>query len=179
MFYKDCLFTFPSFWLGFVNNFSGQTPYEPWIYQGFNILFTCVPIMWWCTLDLEFTKKFLVSTPQAYYIGPTNDCFGTKKFLAMIAETLFNGFVIVALVYYGFNDASSVSQKSKAGEFWVDGNLMYMAVVIITNMKIAFKTHNHTWTGTWILVGSVLSYFLWYEIENAAKGYWPLYHTFD
>lgn len=56
---------------------------------------------------------------------------------------------------------------------------MYMVIVIITNMKIAFKTHNHTWIGTSIIVGSVLSFYLWYEIENAAKGYWPLYHTWN
>lgn len=61
----------------------------------------------------------------------------------------------------------------------MDGNLMYMTIVVIANMKIAFKTHNHTWIGTAIIAFSVLSFFWWYEIENACQGYWPLYRTWN
>ena len=128
---------------------------------------------------MEFSKEFLVSTPQAYYIGLTNDCFSSRRFFGMIGEGIFNGLMLMTLSYYGFNDCHSVSQKSKAGEFWVDGNLMYMCLVIIANMKIAFKTHNHTWIGTSIIVGTVLSYFLWYEAENILPGAWPLYRTWN
>lgn len=52
MFYKNVMFVLAQFWFGFENAFSGQTLYEPFIYQGFNLVFTVVPIMWFAVYDV-------------------------------------------------------------------------------------------------------------------------------
>lgn len=44
----------PLFFYGFKNAFSGQSLYENWIYQMYNILFTSFPIIWYAIYDLEF-----------------------------------------------------------------------------------------------------------------------------
>ena len=54
MFYKNILFVMPQFWYGFWSAFSGQTLYESWIYQGYNLAFTAFPIMWYCVFDLQY-----------------------------------------------------------------------------------------------------------------------------
>lgn len=59
MFYKNILFVMPLFIFGFKNAFSGQSFYEQWIYQMFNIIFTCFPVIWYAIFDFEFPKHIL------------------------------------------------------------------------------------------------------------------------
>ena len=56
MFYKNILYVLPQYWYGFVSAFSGQTLYESVLYQGYNIVFTAFPIMWFAIFDQEFEK---------------------------------------------------------------------------------------------------------------------------
>ena len=51
MFYKNVLFVLVSFWYGSYSSFSGQTIYESWIYQGYNVAFTALPIIWYAIFD--------------------------------------------------------------------------------------------------------------------------------
>ena len=44
-FYKNMLYVVAQFWFGFFSTFAGQTLYEPFIYQLFNITFTGLPII--------------------------------------------------------------------------------------------------------------------------------------
>jgi phospholipid-transporting ATPase len=80
MFYKNVMYVMAQFWFGFANAFSGQTLYEAFIYQGWNIVFTSVPILWWSTCDLQYDKEKLVTVPSLYQIGLKNQCFSTKVF---------------------------------------------------------------------------------------------------
>jgi len=57
MFYKNIIFVLPQYWYGFVSAFSGQTLYESWLYQLYNITFTSIPIMWYAVFDQEVTKE--------------------------------------------------------------------------------------------------------------------------
>ncbi len=86
MFYKNFLFVMPQFFFGFLNVFSGQSMYEPWLYQMFNIIFTVAPIVWYAIFDYEFTKEELFATPKYYLIGPTNKCFNQRVFWLWIAK---------------------------------------------------------------------------------------------
>jgi phospholipid-transporting ATPase len=56
MFYKNVIFVTAQFWFGFRNAFSGQTLYESFIYQGYNLAFTAFPIMWFSIFDMQHTK---------------------------------------------------------------------------------------------------------------------------
>lgn len=50
-FYKNMLYVLAQFWFGFYSVFSGQTLYDSFIYQMFNISFTGLPIMWYAVFD--------------------------------------------------------------------------------------------------------------------------------
>jgi phospholipid-transporting ATPase len=66
MFYKNVTFVMPQYWFGFVSAFSGQTLYESWIYQLYNIVFTAFPIMWYAVMDKEFSKIVFQQQPEKY-----------------------------------------------------------------------------------------------------------------
>jgi len=79
IFYKNVLFVLPNFWYlnsldsssryGFASAFGGQTLYEPWIYQMYNIAFTAIPVMWLALFDFEFSKDYFLTHPETYEIG--------------------------------------------------------------------------------------------------------------
>lgn len=51
IFYKNIIYVMPLFFFGFVSTFSGQTLYDKWLYQCYNITFTAFPIMFYALLD--------------------------------------------------------------------------------------------------------------------------------
>ena len=55
-FYKNVLYVITQFYFGFYSAFSGQTLYEPFIYQLYNITMTSLPIMWFGVMDFQFLR---------------------------------------------------------------------------------------------------------------------------
>ncbi len=70
MFYKNAIYVMPQFWYGALNTFSGQTIYEQWIYQLYNIVFTALPVMWYAFQDSEYERMKLLDEPELYEAGP-------------------------------------------------------------------------------------------------------------
>ena len=75
--------TMPIFWFGFSSSYSGQPIYDPFISQFYNIMFTAMPIIWFATMDLEFSKKTLLKA-EYYTIGINNLCFSKMIFARWI-----------------------------------------------------------------------------------------------
>ncbi len=59
MFYKNVLYNMPYFWYGFFTAFSGQSFYEDWIAQVYNLCYTAFPIVIFALYDSEHEKKVL------------------------------------------------------------------------------------------------------------------------
>ena len=74
-FYKNFLFVIPQFILGFESLFGGQTIYDPWIYQLYNIVFAAFPIMWYGVYDKQVSDAKLTSNPKYYTQGIVGKLF--------------------------------------------------------------------------------------------------------
>lgn len=70
----------PQYWYGFYSGFSGQVFYEQWMYQIFNIIFTCMPAVIYALTDQEHSRETLMSEPKYYKIGTNNEKFTSKIF---------------------------------------------------------------------------------------------------
>ena len=103
MFYKNILFVMPQFWYGFTSAFSGQTLYEPIIYQFYNVAFTAFPIIIFAMLDQEFPKQVFLTDPRKYIIGLTNECFSYSLVTRTIIKGIVNGLLMVLFVFQGLN----------------------------------------------------------------------------
>ena len=79
-FYKNFLYVVVQYLFGFYSVFSGQTLYEPWVYQLYNISFTGAALFYWGVFDLQYDKKRLVDEPQLYRVGMEGRLFSTKVF---------------------------------------------------------------------------------------------------
>ena len=58
-FYKNVLYVTTQFWHGWLGAFSGQTLYEPFIYQLYNITMTSMPVMWYAVFDFEHKRDLV------------------------------------------------------------------------------------------------------------------------
>lgn len=80
MFYKNVLYVMVQFLFGYFSIFSGQTMYEKWIYQIYNVTFTGLHNIWYALFDFEFEKQVLLNTPIFYSIGMQDLIFNMKEF---------------------------------------------------------------------------------------------------
>jgi phospholipid-transporting ATPase len=86
--------------------FSGETLYEQWIYQLFNIIFTSIPVMWFAIFDWQYDRDVLMKDPKLYAIGlyskNTNTliyidlCFGKWQFW----RWMFYGVIMALLLCF-------------------------------------------------------------------------------
>jgi len=178
MFYKNILFVLPQYWFGFASVFSGQTLYEAIIYQGYNIVFTSLPIMWFAIYDEEFTKKAFLNEPKHYRIGLTNEYYTFKLLVLTVLKGIFNGLLIYLFVFESLNGLH-ISPSGANDSFWLSSTLIYAIVVINVNVYIAQRTSTHTWVSTFLLTGSVLVFFLTWWVENLFSFSTVLYGIFD
>jgi magnesium-transporting ATPase (P-type) len=101
MFYKNILFVMPLFLFGFLNAFSGQTFYDKWLYQLYNVGFTAFPIMIFCIFDQEYLREIFHTRPSLYGIGLNNERFNTGIFWLEILRAFSCGAVILVFCFYG------------------------------------------------------------------------------
>lgn len=79
-FYKNVLYVIVQYYFGFYSVFSGQTLYEPWLYQLYNISFTGGAVFYWGVMDFKYTKAKSMSEPLLYKVGIDGKLFNHKVF---------------------------------------------------------------------------------------------------
>lgn len=98
-FYKNVLFVLPQFWYGLSSCFSGQPLYDPWIYQLYNIVFSCLPIIWFGIYDKEEKHRNLMKDVHLYYPGMVGKLFHAVRFWKWIFYGTFQGYIIYLFCY--------------------------------------------------------------------------------
>jgi phospholipid-transporting ATPase len=134
IFYKNVLFVLPQFWFGFYSVFSGQTLYEAWIYQMYNIVFTAFPIFWFALFDYEHTKEKFLTKPQYYSIGLRNECFSYSIFWQWVASAAAQSLGILLFCYVVME--ITLSANGDTSDLFMAGSLAYAAVVLIASVTI-------------------------------------------
>ena len=160
-FYKSILITFPQFWFGFFNYFAGQTLYHPYLYQLYNIVFTFIPIILFGVHDKMYPKKKFLFSNLLYKTGLDNFYFNTKRFLI----TMFLAFILsfnLVLITLSFFDWGNYKDGAFYG-FWNFGNMVFLSVVIIVNLKILFISNSFSFLSVLSVIGSIFLFiFLWF-----------------
>lgn len=177
MFYKNILFVMPQFWYGFTSAFSGQTLYEPILYQFYNVAFTAFPIMIFAIFDQEYTREQFLTNPSHYVIGLTNEYFTNNLVARTIAKGMFNGLLMVFFVYHGLN-GDHIGATGANGDMWVSGTVVYAIVVVNANLFVMQRTSNHTWMSSIFLILSAASFFILFYLLSLQTWSGPIYRIF-
>jgi len=163
-FYKNALYVLPQYWFGFYSTFSGQTLYEPIIYQMYNIVFTSVPIVWFAVMDFQFEKKELLSNTYHYRIGLKDKCFGTMVFWRWFSLGAFKAFILMYICLYAM-DISMRPDGHMLG-LWPEGAIVYAGVVLIANHKLLLEFNYISYHGPVLIFISIALYFVILALES-------------
>lgn len=156
-FYKNCLFVIPQFWFGIYSLFSGQTLYDPWIYQLYNIVFTSLPIIWFGVYDLESDHDFLESSDKHYTQGLVGKLFHSNRFWKWVLTGGLQGLILFSFYFFSFN---GINEDGKLQNLWSLGSMIYFGIVLAANVRLFYTTNNHTWVSFLLIYMSIISYFL-------------------
>jgi len=167
-FYKNCLFVIPQFWFGIYSLYSGQTLYDPWIYQLYNITFTSLPIIFFGIYDLESDHEFLEASDKHYTQGLIGKLFHSTRFWKWVLTGALQGLILFVFYFFSFN---GIDSDGKSQNLWSIGSMIYFGIVLAANLRLLFTTHNHTWISFLLISKSILSYFVILLIMSSFKNF--------
>ena len=156
-FYKNFLFVMPLFYVGFYSVFSGQTIYDPWLYQLYNIAFTVLPIIWFGIYDSERTTTESMNNPK-YYFNLSTKLFNNWKFWEWIFYGIIQGFAVFFFVFSS-NNIYSNNIDGEIQDFKCSGAMAYSLVIIIANFKVFQVTSVHGFISLFFLIISIAAYY--------------------
>jgi phospholipid-transporting ATPase len=167
-FYKNCLFVIPQFWFGIYSLFSGQTLYDPWIYQLYNILFTSLPIIWFGIYDLESDHEFLETSDKHYTQGLIGKLFHPIRFWKWVLTGTLQGLILFVFYFFSFN---GIDEDGKSQNLWSVGSMIYFGIILAANLRLLYTTNNHTWISFSLIFISIFSYFVVLFIMSLFKNF--------
>ena len=135
IFYKNIMVTSPIFFSGVLSLFSGSLMYHLTLYNNFNPFYTSLPIIWLSTMDFEYSKETLLSTPDLYKYGIRNLLFNYKVFAREIFYGFGQAFTLTFFAHYYFTLGSSTSTGMFAG-FTEAGDFIFLCLVVICNTRV-------------------------------------------
>lgn len=164
MFYKNIIETIPIYMYGLVSKFSGLVIYDSIMYVSFNLFFTSLPIIHFATFDYEYpVKRALLNNPSLYRIGLENIYFNKWVFWRWVFYAFWQGTLIMVLAFYGVDYLSTDVDGNLTGVF-VAGNLIFMNLVVVSNMKILISSYLISPLLIFLVFGSTLFYFIVYVL---------------
>ncbi len=174
-FYKNILIVMPQFWFGFFNFFSGQTLYEAYMYQLYNILFTVLPIVLFGVFDKTYPKSKLLFSPLLYKTGTDHFYFNYRKFVWNVVSPFLIGLFIM-FTALAFFDWGNYSNGHSYG-FWNFGNMAYFGVVIIANLKVLSISNSYSFLSLILVVLGIIFFLGAWLFLNLMESN-ELYNTF-
>jgi phospholipid-transporting ATPase len=157
-FYKNCLFVMPQFWFGFSSYFSGQTLYDPWIYQFFNIIYSCLPIIWFGIYDKEVSYDTLMRDTRYYVQGIIGKLFHSLRFWKWVIYGMMQGVLVYLFSYHA--NFGPYDQSGHQQDLFSAGSIAYSGIVLIVNVKILMSTYTHSFVSFILFFYSVATYYL-------------------
>jgi phospholipid-transporting ATPase len=148
----------PQFYVGFYSLFSGQSVYDPWLYQLFNILFSVLPILWFGIYDSERTTTVAMSNAK-FYTSMNQKLYNNWNFWRWIFQGILQGLAIFIFVFSS-NNIYANNNSGEIQDFKSSGMMTYSLVVITVNLKVFQLTSVHGAVSLFFLVFSIGSYYI-------------------
>lgn len=165
-FYKNMCFTLGLLWFSFVNGFSGQTLYDPWIITLYNIVFTSLPPFLFGLFEKDLNEEVITQHAEVYRRMQVGKLFTRNTFFVWILSGIWHSLVI----YYGstflFNN-NILFSSGKTLELWEFGSLASTLAIFVVNLRIALEIKTWNWLSLGGIVLSLAVYLLFVVVYNA------------
>jgi phospholipid-transporting ATPase len=158
-FYKNVLLVMPLFWYGFLSQFSGQSLYNMWTAQLFNLFYASIPIMIFALFDREQSYSELMEKPNLYEIGLHDQLFGNLRFWMWIIEGIISSIALLFVVIFAMCKYTGDKTYGTMENIWVGGMELYALIIVLVNLKVLMLSNRHFWFSILMLLLSIGSYF--------------------
>jgi magnesium-transporting ATPase (P-type) len=112
-FYKNILYVIPQYYFGFWSSFSGQTLYEPFFYQLYNITMTSLPIMYFPLFDWQHTKETFMKYPELFKKGMTYSEYSNMTFVKWFLMAIGHSIIIYFCIMMVLEDPGNLNDNGK------------------------------------------------------------------
>ncbi len=114
--------------------------------------------------------------PALYVNGPNKRLFNKAVFWRWMLYATLQSVLLTFVVTWSFE--SSSNQQGHTASFWVNGMMIYCAVVSLANMEVLFASNNYNWITFFLNFGSSAMFFVVYAVESSLTWIPNLYGTF-
>ncbi|KAF4690817.1 hypothetical protein FOZ60_016790 [Perkinsus olseni] len=179
--------------VGFVSQFSGTSLYDPILKQGYNVIFTLLPILLYGIFDRQLPTNITSSCPYLYLwpgislkrlcrmectsrklirlkFSPFN-LFGNKHLLLwLLAAAWVSVCSTVPPMVYLYNasiDSNGNSSASLAGV----GSLIFLHIIILCNFVVYMLSNIRYWFTHIGIIGGIIAYLLVWIILTVSSSY--------
>ncbi|EGR30728.1 phospholipid-translocating p-type flippase family protein, putative [Ichthyophthirius multifiliis] len=172
-FYKNIILVLPQFWFAIENAFSGQTLYDSYIYQLFNVVYASLPIIIYAVFDEQYEYKVLVANKKNYYLQGIKRIFQLliMYLIFLNLDSLFNRTVFwswflnavwqsVIICFFSFYSLEYTfgNQKGYSLNFWSSGTMVFSLAVLNANIKVIIISSDHSFASLFFNFGSIVVY---------------------
>jgi phospholipid-transporting ATPase len=155
IFYKNVILNLTQYWYMIYTGYSGQKFFLEWGLQGYNLLFTALPIVLVSTFEQDVPACLAHNYPLLYRIGQENTRFNTKVVWAWITSCVWESLIICFGVVFGMR---YLVTNQETPTMWVYGCTSFTIVLIVVTLKLCL--HQQMWWPIHIAI-YVVSFLLW------------------
>ncbi|EEB05647.1 P-type ATPase [Schizosaccharomyces japonicus yFS275] len=154
-FYKELYFFLQQAIFQRFAGYTGTSLYENWSLTCFNTLFSSLCVICIGIFDKDLSAATLISVPELYQTGITNEAFNWPVYLGSMAVGFSQGFLVFYCAYavFGLRDLND-------GTLFAIGQLLFTISVILINVKLMFLELRPMTIVPFIVVG--LTVFVWF-----------------
>lgn len=159
--HKNAVITFMLFWYTFYTAVSGTSPFQSWIYAGFNLILG-LPAVFYGILDRDLSQDFLEKNPQTYATGQKNVYLSGNQVISWIANAVAYAVILCAIFYYAFEPTF------QSWNIYTFGATAYTGLVMALQCKMIFMHNQWAYPQAGLMLISILGMLFFYWVVQ----YW-------
>jgi phospholipid-transporting ATPase len=145
-FYKNALLCLPPFFYGVEMSFSGQPFYDQILYQLYNVVFTCLPIIVYALFDRRvpaqtqggFTtrEQLLAHATSYYWTGQHSEHCNARVFLIWYSSAAIQAALVSIICFFSLLGDGSPYAGMASGDLWTIGTVIFFWVIMGSNLTM-------------------------------------------
>uniref|UniRef100_F7IMY8 Phospholipid-transporting ATPase n=1 Tax=Callithrix jacchus TaxID=9483 RepID=F7IMY8_CALJA len=147
------------FWYQFFCGFSGTSMTDYWVLIFFNLLFTSAPPVIYGVLEKDVSAEILMELPELYKSGQKSEAYLAHTFWITLLDAFYQSLVCFFVPYFIYQDSDI--------DIFAFGNPLNTAALFIILLHLVIESKSLTWIHMLVIIGSILSYFLFAIIFGA------------
>ncbi|XP_076992900.1 phospholipid-transporting ATPase VD [Tamandua tetradactyla] len=151
-FYKNVAYVNLLFWYQFFCGFAGTSMTDYWVLIFFNLLFTSAPPVIYGVLEKDVSAETLMLLPELYKSGQKSEAYLPLTFWITLLDAFYQSLVCFFVPYYTYQGSDI--------DIFTFGNPLNTAALFIILLHLVIESKSLTWIHMLVIVGSILSYFL-------------------